>query len=53
MLSTDFLIENNTKEILTSKLDRSWKAIKYNCNKLITKISKKELKYINKKKNIR
>ncbi len=51
MLFTNFLIENNTKEILTSKLDRSLENIKYSCSKLTIKISKRELKYINKEKN--
>jgi len=52
-LSTNLSIENNTKEILTSKLDRSSKDIKYSCSKLAIKVSKKELKYINKRKNTR
>ena len=53
MLSTNLLIKNNAKEILISKLNRSSKDIKYNCNKLTTKVSKRELKYINKEKNTR
>ncbi len=53
MLFTNLLIKNNTKEILTFKLNRSLKNIKYNCSKLITKVNKKELKYINKKNSIR
>ncbi len=53
MLFTNLLIENNAKEILTFKLNKSSKDIKYNCNKLTTKISKKELKYINKEKSAR
>jgi len=52
-LSTNLLIENNIKEILTFKLDRFSKDIKYSCSKLTTKVSKKELKYINKEKSIR
>ncbi len=51
MLSINFLIENNTKEILTSKLNRFLEDIKYSYYKLTTKVSKRELKYINKKKN--
>ena len=51
MLFTNFLIKNNAKEILISKLIKSLKDIKYNCSKLTTKISKKELKYINKKES--
>ncbi len=50
MLFTNRLIENNIKEILVSKLDKSSKNIKYNYSKLTIKVSKKELKYINKKK---
>ncbi len=53
MLSTNLLIENNTKEILTSKLNRFSKDIKYSYSKLIIKVSKRELKYINKEKNTR
>ncbi len=53
MLSTNLLIENNTKEILTSKLNRSSEDIKYNYSKLTTKVSKRELKYINKEKSTR
>jgi len=52
-LSTNLLIENNIKEILIFKLDRFLKDIKYNCSKLTTKVSKRELKYINKEKNTR
>ncbi len=52
-MSTNLLIKNNTKEILISKLNRFLEDIKYNYNKLTIKISKKELKYINKKKNAR
>ncbi len=52
-MSTNLLIENNIKEILTFKLDRFSKDIKYSCSKLTTKVSKKELKYINKEKSIR
>jgi len=53
LLFTNFLIENNTKEILTSKLNRFLENIKYSCNKLTTKINKRELKYIDKKKSTR
>ncbi len=53
MLSTNFLIKNDTKEILIFKLNKSSKGIKYSCYKLTTKVSKKELKYINKEKSIR
>ncbi len=52
-MSTNLLIENNIKEILIFKLDRFLKDIKYNCSKLTTKVSKRELKYINKEKNTR
>jgi len=53
LLFTNFLIKNNTKEILISKLNRFLKNIKYNYSKLTTKVNKKKLKYINKKKSIR
>jgi len=53
LLFTNFSIENNTKEILTFKLDRSLENIKYNCNKLTTKVNKRELKCINKKKSVK
>ena len=53
MLSTNLLIENNIKEILISKLDRFLEDIKNSCSKLIIKVNKKELKYINKEKNAR
>jgi len=52
-LFINLLIENNAKEILTSKLNKSLENIKYSCSKLITKVSKRQLKYINKKKNTR
>jgi len=52
-LSTNLLIKNNAKEILTSKLNRFLEDIKYSCSKLTTKVSKKELKYINKEKSTR
>ncbi len=51
MLFANLLIENNAKEILTSKLNKSSKDIKYNYSKLATKVNKKELKYINKGKD--
>jgi len=53
LLFINFLIKNNAKEILTSKLNKSLENIKYNCSKLTTKVSKRQLKYINKKKNTR
>jgi len=53
LLFTNLLIENNIKEILTSKLNKSLENIKYSYSKLTTKISKRELKYINKKKSIK
>jgi len=51
LLSTNLLIENNAKEILTFKLNRSLEDIKSCCSKLTIKISKRKLKYINKEKN--
>jgi len=51
--STNLLIENDAKEILTSKLDRSLEDIKHNCSKLTIKVSKRELKCINKEKSAR
>jgi len=53
LLFTNFLIKNDAKEILTFKLNKFLKDIKYNCSKLTTKINKKELKFVNKKKNVR
>jgi len=53
LLFTNLLIKNNPKEILIFKLNRFLKDIKYNCSKLTIKVSKKELKYINKEKNIK
>ena len=48
---TNLLIENDAKGILASKLNRSSKDIKYSCSKLTTKVSKRELKCVNKEES--